>query len=185
MGKAANKLLIEAVCALTSDKKTLEIAEWAMMRQEGMASKFLHRYLDGLGGIEYVDINTLLREDAGILDAIQEKISSELRPDPPKRRGTVPLPQSKFKNRDWQFATGSINMNWRLISLDQKASTAEVELSFQNEYRWHPDEPRVTQCLHQAAERLRTSGSARNFTMVGQPTKVKITIQRAGATGKW
>jgi hypothetical protein len=168
------KLIIDVVCAATTDQNTLATAEWATMRTGGHASTFLHRYLDGRGGNEYIDINTLFREDPALLKTTQEKIIADLRAKPSKESGTIPLPQRVFSNQDWRYAIGSLNLDWRLVTWNANSTTPEVELSFKNKYRWHPNEPRVTQCIHQAAERLKTSGAA-DFWMIGRPVRIKIT----------
>ncbi len=182
MDSKGYKFIIDSVCAVTTDRTTLRIAEWAKMRPEGQASKFLHHYLDGWGTDVYINIETLLREDPALRETIEKKVVEERRGRLPKNSGTIPLPQPVFSNQDWRYATGSINMDWKLVSQDTRASTIDVELSFRNQYRWHPNEPRVTQCVHQAAEGLKKNG-ARDFWMIGRPAKIKIVIPGADRSG--
>jgi hypothetical protein len=161
--------LIKAVCAVTTDRRTLEVAEWATMRPGGRAEEFLHYYLAGSGFDKSVDIPTLLREDDGVRQTVEREISAQLK-RPMTPMGVVPLPQPVFSNRDWRYATGSLNMNWKQIPMSLPNGQIAVELSFRNQYRWHPNEQRITQCVHQAAENLKQKG-AKDFWMVGHPTR--------------
>jgi hypothetical protein len=44
-----------------------------------------------------------------------------------------------------------------------------------NEYKWHPAAPRVTQCLHQAGDRLTTSRiKSMNFWMIARPCLIDL-----------
>lgn len=171
MDSTEDRIMIEAVCKVTTDRGTLRVAEWVKMKPEGRAAQYLHHYLDGWGGTEYIDTATLLREDTALLKIIEKNIQDERMKGPIKRSGQIPLSQLVFSNQDWKMATGSLNMDWQFVS--EGPGFIEVELSFRNKYRWHPNEARVTQCLHQAAERLKKSG-AQEFLMVGRPTKIRV-----------
>lgn len=161
--------LIDAVCAVTSDRWTLEVAKWATMKPGGRAHKFLQHYLAGSGLDKSVDILAMLREDSGVRQTVEREIGAQLK-RPMTPMGVVPLPQPVFTNRDWQYATGSLNMNWKRIPMSLANGQVAVELSFRNQYRWHPKESRITQCVHQAAEDLKQKG-AKDFWLVGPPTR--------------
>jgi hypothetical protein len=52
---------------------------------------------------------------------------------------------------------------------------SKVRLSGANEYKWHPAAPRVTQCLHQAADRLTKSKvKSQNFWMAAKPCTMDL-----------
>lgn len=176
------KTMIDVVCAITYDQTALEIARWATMSPNGRASKFLDHYLTGSGQPMNVDIITLLDQDAGVRSALRDGIRKGLRDNPAIGSGSVPLSQRVFTNKDWQYATGSLVMDWSLnpVCLAGKIS---VTLSFRNTYRWHPKEPRITQCLHKAAEDLKVSG-AKDYDMVGGPTIWEFS-ESGGASGSW
>ena len=168
MNETIIKTLIDAVCAVTTDRWTLEVAEWATMKPGGRAAEFLNHYLSGSGTDIPVDISTLLREDAGVLMTVEREISSQInRPMCPTF--VVPLPQRVFTNPDWQYATGSINMHWKRLPMLVSSDRVTVELSFRNQYRWHPKERRISQCVHQAAEDLKQRG-ARDYWITGRAT---------------
>jgi hypothetical protein len=181
--EAAKKTLIDAVCAVTFDSTALEIARWATMSPNGRASKFLDHYLLGSGLDIKVSIKTLMDEDSGVNATVQQSIRTALRGIPKPTSGVVSLPQRVFTNKDWQYATGSINMDWALNASCTAPGSVSVTLSFKNRYRWHPKEHRITQCLHQAAEDLKIQG-ARDFDMVGAPTEWLI-FEHGGASGSW
>ena len=130
----------------------------------------LGRYLNGTGGTQSVDLDALIREDYGVRERVTNTIVVSLRQG--KTSGTVPIPQEAYRNQDWQYALGGINIQWQLG--DPPSATpiyrpGNVRISFKNKYRWHPNEPRVTQALHQAAERLKKKG-AQDFWMEGEAT---------------
>ena len=171
------KALIDAVCACTTDPWTVSIAEWVTMKRGGRASAHLHYYLEGRTLPIHINISELFRDDPGLERKVTEAISRDLKALTPRVRGRVALPQNAFSMtlaaQDWRYAIGSLNMDWRVVSNGAASREAEVELSFQNEYRWHPHDPRVTQCVHRAAENLKLTG-ARDYWMYGTPLRVKI-----------
>lgn len=179
---AVKKTMIDAVCAITYDQTALEIARWVKMTPNGRASKFLDYYLSGSGREMKVNILSLLEEDDGISSALKLTIRKGLHENPAIGSGRVPLPQRVFTNQDWQYATGSIVMDWSLNPVCV-AGKISVTLSFRNTYRWHPKEPRITQCLHQAAENLKVHG-AKDFEMIGGPTVWEFS-KSAGSGGSW
>lgn len=119
----------------------------------------------------------MFRDDPGLRELVLQTIAKELKAVPPRRSGRVPIPQSAYARTpaagDWRYALGSINMDWKVVSGPQ-GGPIEVELSFKNEYRWHPKVPRISQCVHQAAEDLKVKG-ARDFWMYGWPYRIKLT----------
>jgi hypothetical protein len=152
--------VIELVCALTSDSTTLEIARRWKLAPHGRASAHLDQYLEGRGDLE-VDFERLLCEDAAVRSKIQHHVIFGLRDG--KLQGSIPVRQGDYSVSDWRLAIGSMNVNWTFPS---RRGSERVHLGFRNQYRWHPDEPRITQCVHQAADRLRAR-RARNYWMHG------------------
>ena len=191
------KTLIDAVCAVTTDAMTLEIAEWVTMDLPGRkrAAEFLHHYLAGTGLPKYVNIADLFHADPGLKKIVVATIARDLAGGGPaigmpapyqnlssravlgRTSGKVPLPQSAWANtptaQDWRYAIGSLNLDWKLITRLPGAPKAEVELSFKNEYRWHPKAERISQCVHQAAENLKVKGD-RDYWMYGQPHRIEV-----------
>ncbi len=90
---------------------------------------------------------------------------------------TIGVGQSDFSVRDWCNAIGSFTLEWKLVNVRSGGSASLVYLSGTNRYRWHPELPRQSQRVHQAAERLKEFG-AREFDIVFKPCVLTV-------TGKW
>lgn len=172
MDKQTKAALIKAVCAVTSDAATLAVAKWWEMMPNGRAAAHLDQYLEGKGDLR-VDLATLLQEDQALQTKIHTEIISSLRAG--RSNGIVAVPQSAYSNKDWQYAIGSMNVNWTFPSL---TGADKVHLGFRNEYRWHPNEHRISQCVHEAADRLRV-GKARNYWQEGS-AEVVLWLSRLG-----
>ena len=162
-----HKTLIDAICAVTTDQQTLAIARWWEMNPNGHAAGHLDHYLSGRGGTKPVDLQAVLREDFGVRDTVTKGILASLKQG--QVSGKVPVPQSAYRDKDWQYALGGINIEWSATgpSGGPPYKAATVTARFKNQYRWHPKEARITQAVHQAAERLKTQG-AQDFWMEGQ-----------------
>jgi len=160
MDRTAKAAIIKAVCAITTDRMTMEIAKFWEMTPNGRAAAHLDQYLEGKGDLK-VDLARVLQEDSGVQFKVHKEIVFGLREG--KLAGTVGVPQEVYRNKDWQYAIGSMNVNWTFPS---KVGQDRVHIGFRNEYRWHPNEPRITQCVHQAADQLRAD-KARNYWMEG------------------
>ena len=170
MSRELLKKIITAVCAVTNDQTTLQIAKWATMAPNGHAARHLNQYLEGKGDLK-VDLMRVLREDRGVQYEVHKEIIFGLREG--KAKGTIPISQSVYKNKDWKFAIGSMNINWSFPSTRDKD---KVHIGFRNAYRWHPKENRITQCIHQAADRLR-AGKAKNYWMEGKSGDFSMVAQ--------
>jgi len=132
MDRKTKASIIKAVCAITSDEKTMQIARWWEITPNGQAAAHLDRYLEGKGDLK-VDLARVLREDSGVQFKVHSQMVFALRQG--KAKGTIPMAQSVYENKDWQFAIGSMNVNWTFPSrIDQN----KVHIGFRNEYRW-PD----------------------------------------------
>jgi hypothetical protein len=154
MDLKVKKLLINAVCAVTTDKQTLEIAKWWEMTPGGRAAAHLDHYLQGSGKDLPVDLAKVLKDDGGVRFKVHTEIILGLQAG--KTTGSIPIPQSVYKVKDWQFAIGSMTVNWKFPSVEPD----KVHIGFRNQYRWHPNEARISQCIHQAAENLKQQKAA-------------------------
>ena len=153
--------IIDAVCAMTSDRWTLEVARKATMSRNGHASAHLDYYLGGKGGTLTVDLAQLIAEDEGVRKKLNVEIMNKMLDG--KSEGTVSIPQVTYTNKDWLYAIGGMNINWRS---GPPLAQDKVRVGFRNTYRWHPNDDRITQCVHQAAVRLQSDG-ANDFVMEG------------------
>ncbi len=161
-------ILIQAVCKALPDPWTLQVAKMATMKKNGHAREYLEHYLNGKGDVE-VDINLLFKEDQVLKKYVVDTIQKEIKDG--KTKGIVPVAQSRYGNQDWQYALGSININWT-------ATKKGAAVSFNNRYRWHPNENRVTKCVHEAANRLRldpkTGKNVGEFQMKGKKIELEL-----------
>jgi hypothetical protein len=132
--------IIRAICALTSDKATLAIAEFFKMKImfRRTASRFLQHYLAGTGSPVTVNIADLLRDDPKLKNTLMNAIIAELRQSPLRADGSIPLQQYHYGSADWELALGAINMRWKVLGRDLSLGKVTLELNFQNQYRWHP-----------------------------------------------
>lgn len=177
MDKQTKAALIKAVCAVTTDSQTLAIAKWWEMTPNGRAAAHLDQYLEGKGDLK-VDLAKLMQDDQTVQFKVHSEIIFSLREG--KSKGTVAIPQSAYSNKDWQFAIGSMNVNWTFPSTN---GTDKVHVGFRNEYRWHPNEARISQCVHQAADNLRTR-RARNYWQEGS-AEVVLWLPRLGVPSRF
>ncbi|HEX6813857.1 MAG TPA: hypothetical protein VF384_19705 [Planctomycetota bacterium] len=174
MDRKTKAALIKAVCATTTDRATLDIARWWEMTPGGQAALHLDHYLAGSGAELTVDLAKVLQDDGGVRRKVQTEVIAALRQG--KASGTVAIPQSTYKVKDWHLAIGSMNINWTYPS---PHGPDRVHIGFRNEYRWHPKDARITQCIHQAADRLKTHG-AKDYWMTGK-TELVLSLADTGA----
>jgi hypothetical protein len=103
----------------------------------------------------------------GIIDTAKKHPSGKL-------DGSVPIRQIDYSVREYQLAIGSMFINFfvddsqesRERNRASSSRTAVVLVSVRDLYRWHPTAGRKTQCVHEAAEALKTNG-AKDYWMVG------------------
>ncbi len=158
------KPFIEFACKVMSDEDVLALAREVTMHPGGNAQLHLDAYLKGSGLDLRVDLKSILENDIGVRDKVMRDIL--LARQRGGTSGTIPIPQSTYADPDWQYAIGSMNINWSQID-----NTNTYRLGFRNMYRWHPDANRMTQCVHRAAENLKKKG-AKDYWMVGSATIV-------------
>ena len=139
------------------DRITIEIARIATMKDKPRASRHLDHYLYGNGKDIYIDTNELFREDSGVRSRFYNVVKGQLKNG--LIDGEVHVPQWVYTNKDWLYALGGITIGW---FMENKSIGAE----FVTYYRWHPDERRVTQRIHRAAENLKRYG-AKEFSIIG------------------
>jgi len=163
------RFLIDAVCAVATDRQALAIARWCTMNTRGRAATNLEHYLSGKGGTRMFDLQAILREDCGVNEYVTAEIRRALATG--RESGEVFISQQTYRDQDWRYALGGMVVTWRLTGPASwaKGKPATISLAFKNKYCWHPSEPRVTQALHVAAERLKVQG-ARDFWMEGRAT---------------
>lgn len=153
------KVFIDFACSTLSDENTLALARYLTMDPGGNAQLHLDAYLKGTGIDMKVNLSKVLVDDDGVREEVTREIMLAVQKG--RTSGSVAIPQSKYSNHDWQFAIGSMNINWSVVP-----GTTKYRLNFRNKYRWHPNEARQTQCVHKAAENLKLKG-AKDYWMYG------------------
>ena len=196
--KGIYKASIEAVCTAVdlyarasgdsqaiADVMLFEMAKELKMKPEGRAAKFVDHFLYGGGEDIVFGAGTLLNEDLGVRKRVSEGILEKIRNNPSllkadKRMSggeyVISIRQRDYANSDWRNALGSFAIEWEFaaLSLDRNRMFATVWGA--NEYKWHPAADRVTQCIHQAGDRLTRSKKvkATNFWMKAMPAVIVI-----------
>ena len=104
----------------------------------------------------------ILEEDCGVLQEFCRGVLAQVRNG--KSTGCVFISQLVYNKKDWLYALGGIQLDWTL-----KGNV--ISTSFKNIYRWHPQESRITQSIHQAAENLKAFG-VKEYMILGSPAKI-------------
>ena len=156
---------IDATCKISlSDRMVIEMARTVMMRNKPRSTRHLTHYLLGSGAPIKIDTWCLFEEDPGVLSMFLGKVHEQLSEG--LFKGEISIPQWSYTNSDWLYALGGIKLDW-------KQEDEFISISFMKRYRWHPQEIRITQRVHQAAENLKKTG-AEEFTVVGVTTRIPI-----------
>ncbi|MCM2448785.1 hypothetical protein [Agrobacterium vitis] len=199
---AVRKRLVDGLCLLIragginkghtgsyNDAMIMQVAKYVAMKRGGRAEAYLGHYLAGSGTAVKFSIKQLMDEDAGVRLRIYKWINDTVAVAEKAGRpvsvqdDNIPIPQRFFHNEDWQFATGSLNVRCRFVDLADKGCGKHIvaEVWCGNVYQWHPNEPRLTQSLHQAAVNLQTpkpDTQLRTAVTIGQ----SLVMPASGAT---
>ena len=169
---------------------------WTHGSYQPNALRHLQHYRHGGGVPYLEDVRTLFILNPTISARIFTKIGSDLRQNPHRDSGSYveydvnrvlnhPIRQFDYDSQDWLNSNGNINeLHWRLEGeynpydnreTDDRAyylrasrgfPHLSVQISIIDPYTWHPLQERSSQCIHQAMERLKTSG-AMDYITVG------------------
>ena len=192
------KSTIELVCASVdlyaravgeskaiADVMLFEMAKEIEMRPEGRAAQFVDHFLFGGGEDVVFSSGTLLNDDLGVRKRVSDTIVERLRANPKlltdKKAMSggdylISIRQRDYTNSDWKNALGSFAFEWELVAQASDRRRTFALVSGANEYKWHPAANRVTQCIHQAGDRLTRSKEvkARNFWIKAMPAVIVI-----------
>lgn len=163
--KNFKKKVIDIICSCAPNDRTLmQLVRQLAMVNKPTALKQIDHYLNGSGKGAFLSTQKLFDEDARVFRTfifeVRRKIARGF------TQGLVPISQYSYSNRDWLYSLGRINLIWY-------KSSNYVTSSFIERYRWHPQEFRITQSLHKAAENLKRQG-AREFYIYGTPAKTEL-----------
>lgn len=168
-----------------ADVMLFEMAKELKMNPEGRAAKFVDHFLFGGGEDIVFSAGQLLNDDPGVRKRVSDAIVESLRNKPSlltKRKNMsggdylIPIRQRDYVISDWKNALGSFAIEWELVNLSSDKKRTFAKVWGANEYKWHPAADRVTQCIHQAGDRLTRSKEirARNFWMKAMPSVIVI-----------
>lgn len=172
------EILIGGACLVTTDKGTVQLAEKYWLFPFPTAIEYLQHYLKGTGQNKKVDIKSLFLDDPCLQRKVECAVAKALGDQPLRGSGRIRLDQGDFskstKAQNWRYAIGGFEMDWKVIRRDLTRRSAVVEISFQDEYRWRPDDPSlIDRCVHKAADNLRKQG-AHNFRIIGRPVTMNV-----------
>lgn len=157
---------------LIADLMLADIAKKTMLRGKPKALGYFNHFMSGFGFTIEVDIQKFLKDNPSVLNEflfkVRTRINEGIVASLPSNNKDVDVPQWKIPNIDWRYATGSISLDWVKVDYNH------VIIRMENEYRWHPDDERSSQSLHEALDRLTTAGIAKNFMMIGREYNIYI-----------
>jgi hypothetical protein len=74
--------------------------------------------------------------------------------------GFPPITQGDYDDQDWRNSIGNVDrLDWTIVASPDAAGNATVRISLADPYAWHPKEARITQCVHQAIENMKSQGA--------------------------
>lgn len=169
------KLVINGVCSCLPDRIITAIAQHVYLAGQPLAQRHLEHYLTG-GGRDFIeDINDLFRRNPTIANNVAAQIAEQSDggrvksgvlegggdlPGGGKLPGFPPITQADYDDQDWRNSIGNVDrLEWVLVSGPDAAGNATVIVKLADPYAWHPQEARLTQCVHQAIENMKSQGA--------------------------
>lgn len=145
----------------------------------GKAMKHMKHFIGGTGNFLEVSLEDLIREDTGVRTRLNGELLRRANGITTLKESyeasimsrqiidtRITLFQKTFAVEDWAGALGSFDIIWEIIACPaRKSSPLTVALSGKNIYKWHPDDNRITQKLHEYASELVDLGGAKEFEM--------------------
>lgn len=157
------------VCDYSGDTTTLIIA-FEYLHGEPEAQKALWHYFTGNGAVVEVDTGKVLREDTDFKKNVFAGILAQKNKG--KNSGRVNIQQNQYSNSNWRDTFGAVWVDWAFRS--PYIIDIWISNSADNEYQWHPDDPRHSQCIHQAMDRAQKYGAQKfRFSGTKYSTPVK------------
>jgi hypothetical protein len=169
----AKKAGICAVAKCLPPGAVVQIIEHGQFAGQPHAKLNLNHYIAGSGADLPQDMPSLLGDAKVSAKLAKLLTSASARPGLPNTFSD-PLEQSDYANPDWLNALGGVDTMVATILADPASraanraagGTALVRVSLNDPYQWHPNEGRVTECLHELFEAMKSSGAA-EYNAVG------------------
>ena len=192
------KPFINIACDCLPPSILVLLVEHTRMAGEPVAQAHLEHYLHGGGADFSEDVASFISRDGGGKAAIEKQVNEQGAAQSPGGKGfsgQAFVMQGDYSLQEYLDAWGNVCCipadagdepgAFFFQVLDDPASrtanlasaNARVRLSMRDHYKWHPDEPRPTQCLHQMLE-AQKAGGAKEYFEVGSAV-VDLTIDPA------
>ncbi len=185
-----NRTLLELVCDCLPDVVVVWLARNVYLSGKPLAQAHVDHYLHG-GGADYPeDVATFIRTDAGARGAVIRQINEAGSGQTDYGHGFTDnaiVRQTEYQNQDYRMAFGNIccpnatgeppgYLRFTVLDTPEArarnraaGNTAQVRLVMHDPYGWHPEEERISQCIHRAFENRKAHGAA-DFMQVGEAT---------------
>ncbi len=147
-----------------NDRMFMGLVQTLAMKNTPRAVNHLNHYLFGQASEKIVKIGDLFEHDQGVKLAFYESIQEEISRG--CENGEVIISQLAYTNKDWLYSLGGIKIQWYRCK-------NKVKAWFVNKYCWHPNENRITQTIHKAAENLKLCG-AKDYFIFGLPETILV-----------
>ena len=147
---SAERTGIQYVCDNTTDLGTIQLG-FVYLNSYPDAKKMLWHYLTGKGEEVEVPTERVLSESNHLKIFIFDTIWNDV--EKGKKSGSINVRQGDYFNDNWKNAFGSINVKWI-------KSGEDIDIWIEDIYRWHPNEQRISQCVHQAMSAAKDYGAA-------------------------
>jgi hypothetical protein len=176
------------------DKFYMELARDIAMKPGGRAAEYLDHFLGGSGTPKEFSIEQLLSEDKNVKDRLTNEIvrrvlniktlrekgqdqKMSLTEAAQKDREVITIFQKNYDNEDWNNALGTYPFTWDVIGVTDDKKFIKVSIKGQDTYEWHPGDSRQTKFLHEAGDRLKKTGQAKEFEMIARPYTYYISTE--------
>jgi hypothetical protein len=161
----------------TVDSLIREDAELVMYWAFPFAKIFLKHFMSGTGKNLIIPIAGITENDNGVKKNIIGYLEKEIH----KLSGNISTPQSKYEDKNYQMALGSLNFQWKVVTGECLANGDDIsiiDLWFYNTYQWNSSEKRVSQCMHRAF----SNSNGVEFDMIGKRAfyRFKLTAKGKG-----
>lgn len=160
----------------------------------GQAVRHLDHFLGNSGNPIDIDLNDLLK-DPNVFKRLNDEIvrrSLKFSTIVEKSlEGTglvddlseITIFQNTYANKDWKNALGTFSFKFQVVkvpSIPEKIEgTIVVKLWASNEYRWYPDEDRISKIVHQFADELVQLKKSASFSMNITPRYYLVPITKS------
>ena len=148
----------------TNDRAIIKFVQCVVMKDKPLASALLNHYLHENGKDWRFDIKMLLSYDTGLRTRLYSDIGRNRCQN--ILSGVSVISQCVYQNNDLLYALGRVKLHWKIES-------EYLNVRFRKRYCWHPHQPRITQRIHKAADRLKVLG-AQEFDIVAINGKLDL-----------